>query len=100
MFKNIAKAISGDPIQKILDNYREMVDEINALEPGLQALSDETLKAKTGEFKRRLNEADRRLGKFEQGAKTRTTRMGTNFRTGKVVDWSISVVDQFVTIEM
>jgi len=58
MFKNIAKAISGDPIQKMLDHYREMVDEINALEPGLQALSDETLKAKTGEFKERLQQGE------------------------------------------
>jgi len=58
MFKNIAKAISGDPIQKMLDQYREMVDEINALEPGLQALSDETLKAKTGEFKERLQQGE------------------------------------------
>jgi len=58
MFKNIAKVISGDPIQKMLDHYREMVDEINALEPGLQALSDEMLKAKTGEFKERLQQGE------------------------------------------
>ncbi len=58
MFKNIAKALSGDPIQKMLDHYREMVDEINALEPGLQALSDEALKAKTGEFKERLQQGE------------------------------------------
>ena len=58
MFKNIAKAISGDTIQKMLDHYREMVDDINALEPGLQALSDETLKAKTGEFKERLQKGE------------------------------------------
>ncbi|MEE8120829.1 MAG: hypothetical protein V3T55_04835, partial [Anaerolineales bacterium] len=58
MFKNIAKAITGDPVKKILDHYREMVEEINALEPGLQALSDETLKAKTDEFKGRLRQGE------------------------------------------
>ena len=58
MFKNIAKAISGDPIKKILDHYREMVEEINALEPGLQALSNEMLKAKTDEFKGRLRQGE------------------------------------------
>ena len=58
MFKNIAKAITGDPVKKILDHYREMVEEINALEPGLQALSDETLKAKTDEFKGRLRKGE------------------------------------------
>ena len=58
MFKNIAKAISGDPVKKILDHYREMVEEINALESGLQALSDETLIAKTDEFKGRLRQGE------------------------------------------
>ncbi len=58
MFKNIAKAISGDPVKKILDHYREMVEEINALEPRLQALSDETLIAKTDEFKGRLRQGE------------------------------------------
>ena len=58
MFKNIAKAIGGDPIKKMLDHYREMVEEINALEPGLQSLSDEALKAKTNEFKGRLQQGE------------------------------------------
>ena len=58
MFKNIAKAISGDPIKKMLDQYREIVEEINALEPGLQVLSDEALKAKTIEFKERLQQGE------------------------------------------
>ena len=34
------------------------VHAINALEPQMQALSDEELRAKTGEFKRRLNEGE------------------------------------------
>ncbi|HUS85402.1 MAG TPA: hypothetical protein VMX56_09665, partial [Anaerolineales bacterium] len=58
MFKNIAKVLGGDPIRKMLDHYREMVEKINALEPGLQALSDEALKAKTDEFKGRLQQGE------------------------------------------
>ena len=58
MFKNIAKVLGGDPIKKMLDQDREMVEEINALEPGLQALSDEALKAKTDEFKGRLRQGE------------------------------------------
>jgi len=39
------------------------------------------LEAKTGEFKRRLNEAERRLGKFEGTADKRVRRLGTSFRS-------------------
>ena len=58
MFKNIAKTLGGDPVKKMLEKYREMVEEINALEPGLQALSDEALKAKTDEFKGRIRQGE------------------------------------------
>jgi len=54
MFNRFAKMITGDPVQKQLDEYKEKVDQINALEPEMQALSDEALQAKTPEFKARL----------------------------------------------
>jgi len=55
MFKSISKLLTGDPIQKQLDSYSEMVQAINALEPEMQALSEAELRAKTGEFKSRLS---------------------------------------------
>ncbi|RMF79436.1 MAG: preprotein translocase subunit SecA [Chloroflexi bacterium] len=54
MFKNIVKKVVGDPTERALNKYREVVEVINAHEPEMQALSDDELKAKTDEFKQRL----------------------------------------------
>ena len=54
MFRNIVKSIFGDPMQRALSGYQETVDEINALEPEIQKLSDDQLKAKTADFKSAL----------------------------------------------
>jgi preprotein translocase subunit SecA len=58
MFKNLVKIIAGDPKERILKSYREVVVQINALEPAIQALSDDALRAKTDEFKRRLSDGE------------------------------------------
>ncbi len=54
MFRNIVKKVFGDPMEKALSGYQETVDQINALEPSMQKLSDEQIKAKTAELKARL----------------------------------------------
>ena len=54
MFNKLAKMITGDPVQKQLDEYKAKVDQINALEPAMQALPDEALQGKTAAFKARL----------------------------------------------
>ena len=46
--------IFGSRNQRLLKQYQKTVREINALEPKLEALSDEVLKAKTAEFKTRV----------------------------------------------
>ena len=48
-FKNLFK----DPNEKELEKLKPIVEEINSLEPEMQALSDQELKAKTEEFKNR-----------------------------------------------
>ena len=59
MFRNIVKKVFGDPMEKALSGYQETVDRINALEPAMQRLSDEQMKARTAEFKTQLqNGAD------------------------------------------
>ena len=59
MFRNIVKKVFGDPMEKALSGYQQTVDQINALEPAMQRLSDEQMKAKTAEFKMQLqNGAD------------------------------------------
>jgi len=59
MFRNIVKKVFGDPMEKALSGYQETVDRINALEPAMQRLGDEQMKARTAEFKTQLqNGAD------------------------------------------
>lgn len=51
--KALAK-VFGSRNERLLKHYRQQVKKINALEPSLADLSDEALKAKTAEFKSRL----------------------------------------------
>ena len=55
MFRNIVKKVFGDPMEKALSGYQETVDQINALEPKMQQLSNEQMKAKTADFRAQLN---------------------------------------------
>lgn len=50
----IIKSIFGSRNQRVLKRLGKVVKKINALEPSFQGLSDESLKAKTAEFKQRL----------------------------------------------
>ncbi|MBV8525183.1 MAG: preprotein translocase subunit SecA [Acetobacteraceae bacterium] len=54
MFASIARAIFGTANDRSLKAYQRRVPQINALEPGMEALSDEALRAKTTEFRERL----------------------------------------------
>lgn len=58
MFKKLITKIVGDPTQKLLDDLRPIVDEVQALEPKLQKLSDEELKAETAVLKERLADGE------------------------------------------
>ncbi len=49
---NILKSLSAS--ERELNKFRKVVEQINALEPEMQSLSDEQLRAKTDEFKARL----------------------------------------------
>ncbi len=44
--------------EKEVRRYKSIVTQINALEPGLEALSDEKLRAKTDEFRQRLHDGE------------------------------------------
>ncbi|MCW5589420.1 MAG: preprotein translocase subunit SecA [Legionellales bacterium] len=50
----LMKSIFGSRNQRLLKRYAHNVEKINALEAGLKTLSDDALKAKTQEFKQRL----------------------------------------------
>lgn len=57
MLKNLYYKITGDPNDKEIKTLQPLVQEINALEPEFQKLSDDELKAKTDEFRARFQEA-------------------------------------------
>ena len=54
----VLKKIVGDPNERALKELRPTVDEVNALEPEIEALGDEQLRAKTEEFRSRLEEGE------------------------------------------
>ena len=54
----IAKHIFGSENERKLKRNRALVDQINALEPGMEALGDLELRAKTDEFRERLGKGE------------------------------------------
>ncbi|WP_427969471.1 preprotein translocase subunit SecA [Altererythrobacter sp.] len=56
MFQTIAKSIFGSSNDRYVKSMGKIVNQINALEPQIQALSDEELKAQTDKFRRQMDE--------------------------------------------
>ncbi|HEX8683843.1 MAG TPA: preprotein translocase subunit SecA [Ardenticatenaceae bacterium] len=54
MFKRLLNALVGDPTEKALKKLQPIVAEINALEPTVEKLTDAQLRAKTDEFRERM----------------------------------------------
>ncbi|MXV35215.1 MULTISPECIES: preprotein translocase subunit SecA [unclassified Saccharibacter] len=54
MIARLARALFGFANDRSLKRYQKRVPEINALEPDVQALSDEQLRQKTQEFRQRI----------------------------------------------
>ncbi|WP_342129952.1 preprotein translocase subunit SecA [Hydrogenophaga sp. OTU3427] len=58
MATNFLTKIFGSRNDRLLKTYRKTVEQINRLEPQLEQLSDEALKAKTEEFKARVAQGE------------------------------------------
>ena len=58
MFKNLAKAIGGDPQKRELDRMSVIVEQVNAFEAEYGSLPDDGLRAKTDDFRKRLSEGE------------------------------------------
>jgi preprotein translocase subunit SecA len=54
MISGLLKKIFGSRNDRLIKQFSQTVTRINALEPTMQALSDESLRAKTDEFRQRL----------------------------------------------
>ena len=53
MLPNLLTQIFGSRNERLLKQYRKVVQQVNALEPSFEALDDAALKAKTDEFRER-----------------------------------------------
>jgi preprotein translocase subunit SecA len=58
MLNTLIKKVFGSRNERILRRMEKLVSTINAFEPGMQALTDEQLSAKTAEFKTRLAQGE------------------------------------------
>ena len=58
MIQTLLAKVIGTQNERDLKRLRPIVGEINALEPGIQALTDEQLRAKTVEFRERLGQGE------------------------------------------
>lgn len=58
MIVNAVKKVFGSRNDRIIKKHRKTVAQINALEPEIEALSDEQLAAKTVEFRERLDKGE------------------------------------------
>ncbi|MCA3228859.1 MAG: preprotein translocase subunit SecA, partial [Burkholderiales bacterium] len=54
MISGFLTRLFGSRNERMLKQYQRTAEKINALEPGLEKLSDEALRAKTAEFRQRL----------------------------------------------
>jgi preprotein translocase subunit SecA len=61
MFKSLVSKFTGDPAQRTMSKYQALVDEVNALEPEYQQMSDDELRAVTAEFRAELQESVKEL---------------------------------------
>ncbi|WP_047551222.1 preprotein translocase subunit SecA [Methylotenera sp. G11] len=58
MISTLFKKLFGSRNERLVKQYAQKVQQINALEPAMQALSDEALRAKTEEFKQRYTNGE------------------------------------------
>ncbi|MBK7956594.1 MAG: preprotein translocase subunit SecA [Candidatus Accumulibacter sp.] len=58
MIPGLLKKIFGSRNDRLIKQYMQVVRKINALEPGISALSDEALRGKTAEFKTRVGNGE------------------------------------------
>jgi preprotein translocase subunit SecA len=58
LFKWVGKVLGSDTNERELKKLWPIVESVNALEPEVQALSDDELRAKTDEFRRRLADGE------------------------------------------
>ena len=72
MIGALAKKLFGSANDRAIKSLKKYVDAINALEPDLERLSDDELRARTDQFRERLEageELDDLMARLERGEK-------------------------------
>ena len=54
MLQKFVKTVGGNPHKRQLQQLSQEIEQINALEPEFEKLSDDALRGKTAEFRARL----------------------------------------------
>ena len=54
MLKGFVKIFGGDPNRKTIEQFGDIADQINSLEPSFESVSEDDLRAKTDELKARI----------------------------------------------
>ena len=108
MFKNIIKAIGGDPNKRDIRKYSEIVDQIGGMAAQCEAMSDDALRGRSDELRTQVREArsqssylsvsDARLH-FGLGAADRVDRIEVRWPGGGVQRLSNVQADRVVVIE-
>src|SRR5215510_16346828 len=75
MLDTLLAKVVGTQNDRELKRLRPIVAQVNALEPSITALSDEQLRAKTVEFRRRLEPAVDRLDEEERSSPRNESRI-------------------------
>ncbi len=58
MFTALARRVLGTPNDRVVKAYSAVAEQINALEPEIEALSDDALKARTDTFRQRIADGE------------------------------------------
>ena len=75
MMRGLTRRIFGTANERVVKAYAKQIDAINSLESGWEALSDEALRARTGELRERLaKNADLGFSLYDSGHRLLTLK--------------------------
>jgi preprotein translocase subunit SecA len=96
----IVKKLIGSKNDREVKKIRPLVGKINALETEFQKLSDEQLRAKTDEFKTRLEEGRKQRGYQELAAKARQLESDLRSDEAKIERRKAFEIEQQILVEL